>query len=147
MNYYSLNPEVAGGLGSNTVMNRRTHPPAVRRLHYEFEGWLGDALLESFPCFIVTATLGTAIQRANFTGVAVDEVEISTSETFNELQPQQRLPKFVWLQITGKAGRDDFGLSDQHRLVVSGSALRVLQSFPLDHCDIDLWDSGPVRRQ
>jgi hypothetical protein len=31
-----IEPEVAGGLGENTLLDVRTHPPVVTRLHYEF---------------------------------------------------------------------------------------------------------------
>ena len=53
MQYVYIEPEVAGGLGDHTVMDRSVHPPIVSKLHYQMEGWLGDALLESFPVFIV----------------------------------------------------------------------------------------------
>ena len=36
MKYFYIQPEVAGGLGKNTVMDRSVHPPIVSRLHYEF---------------------------------------------------------------------------------------------------------------
>jgi hypothetical protein len=45
MKYFYVEPEVAGGLGERTVMDRSTHPPVVKRLHYQLEGWLGDAIL------------------------------------------------------------------------------------------------------
>jgi hypothetical protein len=31
MKYFFVEPEVAGGVGANTVMNRDVHPPIVRR--------------------------------------------------------------------------------------------------------------------
>ena len=46
MNYHIVEPEVAGGVGPHTVMDRRAHPPVVTKLHYEFEVWLGDELLK-----------------------------------------------------------------------------------------------------
>jgi hypothetical protein len=54
MEYFQIAPEVAGGWGRNTVMDRSIHPPHVTKLHFEFDGWLGDVLLESFPCYIIT---------------------------------------------------------------------------------------------
>jgi len=50
--YYTLSPEVAGGIGRNTVMMRTQHPPIVSHLHYELDGWLGDDLLEALPGFV-----------------------------------------------------------------------------------------------
>lgn len=47
--YYRLEPEVAGELGSGTVMDVSRHPPLVSHLQFKFQGWLGDDLLETFP--------------------------------------------------------------------------------------------------
>lgn len=60
--FYQLDPEVAGGLGTNTEMSTDTRSPVVSRLHYEFEGWLGDALLTTFPCFIATRAACQALE-------------------------------------------------------------------------------------
>jgi hypothetical protein len=136
MRYFLLSPEVAGGLGPNTVMNRVVHPPEVSRLHYEMDGWLGDELLESFPCFVVTQRLGDAIQNAHLTGVGFGDVEVTTSEQFRELYPERELPQFVWLKVVGKAAKDDFGLDDQSRLVVSEKALQVLRAMTLENCEV-----------
>jgi len=50
-------PEVAGRLGEKTVLIATSHPPITERLNYEFDGWLGDDLLEPFLCYIVTESL------------------------------------------------------------------------------------------
>ncbi len=52
-NYYVVEPEVAGGCGPHSVVDQQHGRPKVLRLHYVFEGWLGDDLLESTPCFII----------------------------------------------------------------------------------------------
>jgi hypothetical protein len=126
MKYYFLEPEVAGGLGQNTVMDRTVHPPVVTRLHYELDGWLGDELLETFPSFIITDRLGKKIVDTMFTGIRLASVEVSTSEQFRELYPSRTIPDFVWLKVLGRAGIDDFGIADDHRLVVSERALEAL---------------------
>ena len=50
---------------------------------------------------------------------------------FGEFHPDMRLPKFMWLQITGQAGRDDFGLAADLRMVISERALDVLKRLQL----------------
>ncbi|MDQ0418968.1 hypothetical protein J2Z48_003192 [Croceifilum oryzae] len=68
MKLYCLEPEVAGGIGENTVFSMETFPNGqqkVSHLHYEFVGWLGDALLETCLCFIVTASLASLIVLAS----------------------------------------------------------------------------------
>lgn len=135
--FYILEPEVAGGMGEGTVLDRSTHPPGVSRLHYEFEGWLGDELLTTFPCYIVTARVQDALETLAATGVGFDAVQISASETFRELNPGRKLPEFAWLKVTGTAGKDDLGLSSDHRLVVSQRVLDRLKQFPLQNCEVD----------
>jgi hypothetical protein len=55
-------------------------------------------------------------------GVEFADAEISVSPQFKELHPGVKLPPFRWLKPTGVAGRDDFGLGSDHRLVVSKPA-------------------------
>ena len=136
MHYFVLSPEVAGGLGKNTVMSRTEHPPSVSRLHYELDGWLGDDLLESFPCFVVTSRLADGLGHSSLLGVELREVEITTSEQFRELYPDRHVPTFAWLHVVGKPGGDDFGADAQGRLVVSEKALHLLKTFALDNCDV-----------
>src|SRR5688572_24685126 len=111
MRYYRLDPEVAGGLGERSILDRSTHPPKVARLHYELDGWLGDDLLQSFPCFIVTGRLRSALEAISPTGCEFAPVEVTTSRTFEDLYPNRTLPVFYWLKTTGRANIDDFGMS------------------------------------
>lgn len=126
MAYFVLEPEVAGGLGPHTVMDRSVHPPVVTKLHYVFDGWLGDEIVESFPCFIVTVSLLEKLEDARLTGFEVDELEVSASDEFRDLLPETVLPKFVWLKVVGTAGMADVGMSRDHRLVVSDAAMRII---------------------
>ena len=125
--FYAIEPEVAGGFGEDT---RITRSPGKRfivdHLHYQFEGWLGDELLESTPCFIATNALTKELERRCLTGFSIDDVEVSVSEEFRALKGELTLPEFRWLKIDGIAGIDDFGLSAGLLLVVSRRALEVL---------------------
>ena len=141
MKYYYLEPEVAGGFGPDTIMDHSVSPPRVKRLDYEFDGWSGDELLESFPCFIVTDRLANEIQRLNPTGAQFANVKITKSSQFEELHPALPLPEFRWLKVFGTPGTDDFGIAPDNRLVVSERVLKLLKSFPLSHCDITPWNS------
>jgi hypothetical protein len=136
MKYYLLSPEVAGGLGPNTVMSQTVHPPEVARLHYHMEGWLGDELLESFPCFVVTQRLADAIKNAQLTGVGFGDVEVTLSEQFRLLYPDRELPRLAWLKIVGKVAQDDLGMDKRNRLVASEVALQVFKAVTLENCAI-----------
>ena len=132
MRYFSIEPEVAGSSeGDNSVMDRSVHPPIVSRLHYVFSGWSGDVLLTSFPCFIVTEDAMKKLVEIGATGARFADVEVTTTYPFREFYPDTKLPRFAWLQVTGQAGRDDFGLARKIRLVVSERVLDALKRLQL----------------
>jgi len=88
---------------------------------------LGDDLIESFPCFIVSENLKNKIDLETMSGFEFDEVKITKSDNFSDLYGNKILPRFYWLKITGRAGKQDFGLADDFRLVVSAKALSVIK--------------------
>ncbi len=138
MEYCVIRPEVAGGWGEHTVVHDRSvHPPILSKLHYEFDGWLGDVLLTSFPVFIIAESAKKKLEAIGATGVKFDEVEVSTSEQFRDIYPDRKLPKFVWLKADGKAGHDDFGIAPICRLVISKRALDVLRSLGISHARVE----------
>jgi len=139
--YWSLDPEVAGEIGDASVLDASVHPPAVSKLQYRLSGWLGDDLLETFACFIATESLASELEAAGFTGFHLDTVEIARSPEFDELYPGRQLPEFRWLKVTGRAGADDLGLSDAHRLVVSTRVLEALRRHQIEHCDVERFKS------
>ena len=103
----------------------------VTKLHYQFDGWLGDDLIESTPCYIVSKRLADAVTCEQLTGFTLDEVEISKSEQFDEVYPDTELPPFVWLKVHGKPGIDDFGMTAELLLAISDRALRLLEKFSI----------------
>ena len=138
--HYILEPEVAGGFGNNVILDATKHPPDVSHLHYELDGWLGDDLLECFPCYIVTERLMLAICDNTENGYVFADVEISTSEVFKEIYLTKEIPKFHWLKVTGRAGSDDFGISSKSCLVVSEKVLGVMRNAGnLNHCEISTY--------
>ncbi|MEM5383744.1 hypothetical protein VSR68_09085 [Paraburkholderia phymatum] len=137
MAFYYVEPEVAGGLGKHTVLDSSVYPPNVTQLHYRIINWLGDALLESFPALIITREAADALQAMGTTGTAYRTVEITVSDSFQEIYPDRELPEFLWLCVPGTAGKDDLGIADDSRLVVSERALKRLKAFGLNHAIIE----------
>jgi hypothetical protein len=135
--FYEIEPEVAGGWGDDTIADTTVHPPVVSTLHYVFDGWLGDSIVESFPCYLVTATLGAALAAAGLSGFDLRSVQIGKSEQFAALYPDRDLPEFRWLHVTGTACINDLGLSGDNLLVASTSALAVIRQHDCDNCDIN----------
>ena len=130
MTYHVVEPEVAGGFGGRTVLDASVHPPRVSRLHYELEGWLGGEILTTFPVYVVTARVRAALEAMGAAGVEFAPVEVSRSPTFDQLYPGRPLPEFFWMKVHGRPAVDDFGMSDDHRLVVSQRAFDTLRQFP-----------------
>ena len=95
---YFLEPEVAGELGENTIIENfdnvrlKGERPKVTHLHYQFTGWLGDEILECTPCFIVTDALSKVIQESTLNGYTFQDVEVSVSDEFTEIYPNIKLP-------------------------------------------------------
>jgi len=132
--FHILEPEVAGDLGPASVVEHSTRHPTVLLLEYEFNVWLGDDLLATHPCFIVTDRLRQALERFPGTGYSFGDVIVSTTDELRDRHPTLKLPKFHWLKVHGKAGRDDAGLTEDCSLVVSDRLLQVLREFNIDHC-------------
>jgi hypothetical protein len=143
MKFYVIEPEVAGGFGKNSEADWSVHPPIVKKLHYEFDDWLGDCIVESFPCYIITKDIQKQLITCRTTGASFDEVEISTSELFQDLYPNRKLPKFIWLKVHGIAGKDDFGIASTSNrrfgLVISERVLDLLKNNSLLYADITEW--------
>ena len=134
--FYKLEPEVAGRWGDNTIADTTVHPPVVSELHHVFDGWLGDSIIESFPCFLVTNTLGDALVAADLHGFVLRPMKTEISDQFSELYSGRVIPEFRWLHITGVASIDDFGISSDNLLIVSSPALAIIRQYGCDNCDI-----------
>jgi hypothetical protein len=123
---YIFEPEVPGGLGQRTQMDCSVHPPRVHSLHFVFDGWLGDQIVESFPCYLVSSELAFSLARAGLTGCNLAEADVETSDQFKEMYPELILPPFKWLQIVGKPAESDLYITSDNRLAGSQKALDLI---------------------
>jgi len=85
----------------------------------------------------MTKLMAERLTQLDATGFTVREVEVSTSGAFEDYFPNQELPEFLWLDVTGTPAQDDLGLESDARLVVSARVLGVLRSGHLEHCEIE----------
>lgn len=160
MTLFRLQPEVAGSTGEGTVITNYDALRAgtalvhdVAELEYTFDDWLGDDLLESFPCFIVTEALAASLERAGLSGLELRDVTISVSELWPQLHGDDptgaSLPPFRWLTPTGTLQLEpketaytawsghDVNLSQRAQLVVTDRALEVIRQHTIAHCTIE----------
>jgi len=134
---YLIKPEVPGGLGENSILDHSTQPFIVNKLHYQFDDWLGDDIIESYPCYLCSENLSKAFQENKLTGFTLQNCEISKSELFMDLNPDDReLPMFYWLKINGN-NQEDFFMSSERVLAISQRTLNILQQFNINYCDIE----------
>ena len=143
MNFFCVKPDVVGGLGEKSVLDTMVKPPKVRHLHFEFEGWPSDDLVATFPVFLVSERLATALSTSALTGFEIEQAEISRSHAFQQLHPKRKLPVFFWLKVAGAAYREDFGQTSSGDLIVSQTALRKLQEFSIENADVFDSESAP----
>lgn len=137
MEYFFVEPEVAGEIGDDTTWDRSANPPSVKDLQYIMRGWLGDAILESYPCFIVSKNLYYGILKKELSGVVFDEVDVVVSKDFKGIALDIEIPSFVRMIPVGVAGQDDVAIGNDRRLVVSKNTLAVLKEFGVSHAVIE----------
>lgn len=135
MNGYALEPEVAGELGPETVLDRSVHPPRVDRLHYVITGWLGDDVVESFPCFLATKRLAMAVTQ-ELTGASFADALVTVDPQLELLEPTlvESLPRWRWLRPIGVPGVDDIWQDEFATLHVNDAGLAVLRRFSVEQC-------------
>lgn len=129
--FWEVSPEVPGTLTDSAIVDWTCHPPVVSSVEFEFDGWMGDELITTFPVFLIGPNALGAVQSAGLGGYEIGPAEITLSEQYREVAeflPVDEEPAgFVWFKPTGQAGRDDFGINEQHRMVLSDRALKVLR--------------------
>lgn len=136
MKKYFIEPEVAGQIGDDTVLNYSTKPPIIEKLNYEFDDWLGDDFIEGFQCFICSERLAESFKKQNLTGYTLAECKVTKSQLFNDLHEDGLiLPPFYWFKLIGNEN-DDFFIVPNSMLAVSQRALETLQAFNIDRCQI-----------
>jgi hypothetical protein len=152
MKLYFLEPEVSGGHGEHTIYGTEEDiaiegiSGKVKYLHYEFEGWLGDDLLESTPAFIVSSNLGTELENSDFSDYKLEKCLITTSDDFKEMYPNKNIPEFSRFIPLGKIevegdnfknwSGDHVCLSPKGELVVTQDALDFFKRVSIDNCFI-----------
>jgi hypothetical protein len=135
--YKYLEPEVAGEIGTDTILDNSVHPPIVTFLHFHFTGWLGDDILETFPCFIMSERLKNSIEEKKIKGISFDFVKVTKSDDFVMTSINEHLPTFYWAKMNGSFGIDDFVIAKDFRLLVSDKAYEVICEFNITNALIE----------
>jgi hypothetical protein len=140
-----IEPEVIVGIGENTILDTNYNPPKVDHLDLEIEDWLGNDLMESYPCFIITESLKEGLAKSSFTGyTSIEEIEVIKAEYFEDnYQLDKEVPKFYWLKVDGVPFKDDFSISNDnslklYKLLISDAVLDFLRKdFKIDMSNVN----------
>ena len=135
MNFYRVEPEVAGELGAGTVY-LSTFPTVVSEMEYLFDRWPSDELVQAHPCFAVSGELKELIESSQLTGYKFSNCKVGTTSYFEG--DRGVIPPFYRIEPIGSPKLDDFALDTNHHLVVSEEAKRILERFKLLQCDFSL---------
>ncbi|GGP38466.1 hypothetical protein [Saccharothrix coeruleofusca] len=135
--FFRLEPEVAGELVDGTVLDAAASPPRVESVHFEITEWLGDDLVTSFPVFLVSEELATELVEGGLDGFRVRQATVTVTDEAQELLEGRAVPTFRWLDVTGQAGVDDVGVTEQGELVVSEEVLELFQAGTLENCEVE----------
>lgn len=144
MKFYKLEPEVAGEIGENSKIEYEDGKiKKIIFLEYLFSDWLGDELISTHPCHIVTDNLKKDINSNDLTGVQFQEIKKSFSDEFVELNDLSDIPEFVQIVCDSfyEDKRDDelqdFYVNRYKELIVSENALKVIKRHTLNNCLIE----------
>lgn len=117
-------------------MDRTTHPPVVTELHLLLDDWLGDDLLEVYPCHIVTERLAEKLRASQLTGFSIDPMFVTRSEEFLSLPEPPSVPPLYWLRVYGTMVDDFAVVANPHALSLSSRALSLIRVFTLNNAEI-----------
>lgn len=135
MRFYTVNPDVPGFLeeSHDEILSK----PELPTVHYPFECWPDDDIVQSFPALLVSERLGAALTSTGLTGFELGECISRKGEQFHIPSPGRgELPRYFWLKVNGEAQADDFGISGDLMPVVSERAMQVLRHFHIPAADI-----------
>jgi hypothetical protein len=138
--YKIIQPEVIVGLGEKTEFLEKEAPfKTITKLHIKLEDWLGDDLMECFPCYIITENLKNELIINNFSGYKIKDLEITMSEYFfNNYTLQKPIPKFYWLIIDGIEDKTDIYLGKEKKLFCNDRLINLITSkFNIKYLDIN----------
>lgn len=144
--FFKLNPDCTGTFGRKTLYGGELTdvPPQIYRLHYEFDRWSPDELLEVNSVFVGTPALEELIKSLfpRPTGITFDNMTTTSTLVFRQANPGRELANYRWFKVIGKGGVDDFGLSDDFQLVVSARIFGTIQP-KIENCKAVLFSASP----
>lgn len=145
MKYFIIEPEVAGGLGEKTkIVYAEGKIKDITHLDYEFQGWQGDDILATHPCFIISESLSETIKHSSLKGYKLEDMDVSFSDEFKEFCKVNNIPQFIRIIPTESIDEIksidllnlDFYFYKKRYLVISEDALKIIKCFHISNSNI-----------
>jgi hypothetical protein len=105
-------------------------------MHLEFDGWMGDDIVQVLNCFLVTDKAKRLLEAAKLKGLNFERPIITKSEDFLERQPNTTLPEFWWIRPPPSLGDGDFAIEGNGYLAVSETAMKEMGKLSLGHASV-----------
>ncbi|WGW11775.1 hypothetical protein LWF01_17030 [Saxibacter everestensis] len=123
------------GEASAVLTTPTSGPAAGDGIHVEFQGWLGDDLLDLAGHWIVTGRLADALRASPLTGFRLEPVHVSWNPQWDLMLHEHELPD-RWerlVPIGSRSDGDDYvNEMSAGGLLVSEPALELLRSLHLE---------------
>jgi len=146
MKYMSLEAMVPGWIGEQSVSEIVDNREIFQKVHYVFDDYPSDCIVERCGVYLVTQELRKALEDIETSGCEFDDATVTESDAYAEHTSHltnNSLPRFYWLKIIGKAGKDDIGRAEPGlSIVVSERVFNELRKFGLNDCIIYDWPTG-----
>ena len=135
--YYFIKPQSASQLGNKTVYDKSVVPWGIEKLHVIFDVWSNDDILKNSPCYFISKKLHNGILDSELSGIEIGEqIQIDKSDTFQSLYPNKKIGEFYLVHITGSPMVSDFGILSPNKLIISEKALKLLNGYIMNDCEI-----------
>ncbi len=120
-----------GEFSPHADVNYNLYPPEVRQCLCDIDVWPKSSIFGISPCIFVQESLADSLAAGSCSGFMLRDAILEPSRAFKRLYKHpNKLPRFMWCDIVGQPGEDDFGLDRKTRLIVSVRVKQMIESGP-----------------
>ena len=101
---FALEPLVAGELGEGTRLDATTHPPEIEAAEYVLDAPTEEDLIESFPVFLVSESIGDRLTDTQLRGFTLEETRVIPSREYVEVYGRSQEVPVVTVEVEQTRG-------------------------------------------
>jgi hypothetical protein len=110
--FFQLDPEVPGNEGPGTIVANMPQlqaglafVPEIKHLEFQFDAWLGNDIVQTSPCYLVSDVLAEAMKQSELLGYRLQAITVSTTDVLDRWQSEmveRPIPPFVRILMDGR---------------------------------------------